>query len=148
MLTTSHLSGSPSYWTSDPFTEIDRVLRAVDRAWLDASAGARDSSLLNAYHDNDSLVVTTELPGVSANDISIQIVGDTLSIEAKRGLTAPAEGRWLRRERRPFSTARTVQLPFRVDSNTATASAKDGLLTVTVKRAAEDRPRTVAIQAS
>jgi HSP20 family protein len=135
----------------DPFTaflaDSDRLFHEVDRIWR--GAAAQPGALLNVHQDDDRLVVTTELPGVDATDVEVALVGDTLTINARRPLAAaPEGGRWLRRERQEFTVRRAVQLPVRVQADSAQAQVKDGLLTITLTRAAEDRPRAITVKAA
>jgi HSP20 family molecular chaperone IbpA len=92
----------------DPFTafsslaDVDRLFRMVNRVWRDGAENRSASgTLLNAFvtNDEETFVVTTEVPGVESKDVEVQLVGDTITIAAKRVLDPPKDGRWLHRER-------------------------------------------------
>ncbi len=78
----------------DPYREIETMLsgfdNANDRAW--STAGATPG--INVYATEDTAVVTSELPGVQAGDLNVQLYEDVLTISAKR-LFDPAATDWL-----------------------------------------------------
>lgn len=132
----------PLSW--DPFREVEAMLASfADHAW--STAGATPG--INVYADDEAAVVTTELPGVQAGDLDLQLHEDVLTIGAKRAAD-PAETGWLARERPALSFSRSVSLPFPVDPDQVEARLKDGVLTVALKRAAADRPRRIQITAA
>ncbi len=135
---------------------FDRLRREMDRTFrdvlgYDAGGRARNSSFLplNVWSGEEELLVTAEVPGVDPEKISISVEGDVLSIQAERnepGIDPRNEkAAVLRREIEAGQFTRTFQLPFRVDSEKVRASLKNGILSVTLPRAAEDRPRRIAV---
>lgn len=134
-------------YTWDPFREVESMLagvdRLLDRAWT--TAGATPG--INVYADDESVVVTTELPGVAAGDVRVQLEGDVLSIGAERR-SEDGPGEELARERGALRFSRSVSLPFAVDQDQVEARLSDGVLAVSLKRAAADRPRTIAVNAN
>jgi len=133
----------------DPLREVEQLFAALDsdrfynRAW--STAG--DTPGVNVYADEETAVVTTELPGVQPGDVSVQMHEDVLSIAAtpKTDAAAEAETEWLGRARPQLTFTRSVSLPFQVDPDHIEARLKDGVLTVALKRAAADRPRRIQI---
>lgn len=131
-------------YTWDPFREVETMLagvdRLLDRAW--STAGATPG--INVYADDDSAVVTTELPGVTANDVQVQLHDGVLTIGAQRS-AEQATGEILASERGQLRFSRSVNLPFAVDPERVEARLQDGVLAVALKRAASDRPRRIQI---
>ena len=131
----------------DPLREVEQLFAALDadrfynRAW--STAGATPG--VNVYADDETAVVTTELPGVQPSDVSVQMHEDVLSIATTPKADAAAEPEWLVRERPQLEFTRSVSLPFQVDPDHIEARLKDGVLTVALKRAAADRPRHIQI---
>lgn len=93
-----------------------------------------------------ALVVTAEVPGLTDKDLDIQLDKGTLTLRGERKLTAPEGYAVHRRERSSVSFARSLALPARVDAEKTTASVKDGVLTITLAKAAEDQPRQIAVK--
>ena len=85
------------------------------------------------------------LPGVKPEDVEITIEGDTLTIKGEIP-EAPENVDYILRERRfgPFSRSLTFNIP--VEAGKAEASFRDGLLTLTVPKAEEIKPRTIAVK--
>jgi len=102
---------------------------------------------LNAYQDAENLYVTAELPGIDVSDIEINVEGDTLHIKGERKLTnTDKDVRYHRQERGSGQFSRTIHLPFPVNSETVTAEMKLGVLTISLPKADEAKPRKINIK--
>jgi HSP20 family protein len=125
----------------------------MNRLFTDWSTQARRTvapgyPAMNIWTDQDSAIVTAELPGVNLEDIDISVEDDTLTLRGDRQRDALEEGvTYHRQERRFGSFLRTFQLPFRVDAEKVDATLKNGVLSVSLPRAEEDKPRRIAIRA-
>jgi HSP20 family protein len=103
---------------------------------------------MNVWTDADSAVVTAELSGVSLDDIEISVEDDTLTLRGNRQPAELGEGvTYHRRERRYGSFLRSFRLPFRVDAEKVDAIFRNGVLSISLPRAEEDKPRRIAIRA-
>jgi len=122
--------------------EINRLFSSVGQA-----AGA-DYPAINVWEKEDSLVVTTELPGMDPDDINISVTGSMLTISGKsKGNPLKAGETYLRQERELGNFQRNVQLPFQVDSPAVEAKYEKGILNITLPRQKEDLPRKIQITA-
>jgi len=102
---------------------------------------------LNVYQDSDNLYVTAELPGIDVNDIEINVEGDTLHIKGQRKLPeTDNKVRYHRRERGSGQFSRTIQLPFPVNTEKVSAEMKLGILTISLPKADEAKPRKIYIK--
>ena len=111
-----------------------------------ARPGATAFPSTNMWLNEDSAMLTAELPGVRQEDLEVSVVGDTLTLRGARQMEQLAEGdAWHRRERGAGKFTRIVELPFRVETNRVTASLKNGVLNVTLPRAEVDKPRKIQI---
>lgn len=131
----------------DPFREVESMLagmdRVLDRAW--STAGSTPG--INVYADDEAAVITTELPGVQAADVQLQLHDDVLSVSAERKPDA-GSGEQLTAERPALRFSRSISLPFAVDAERVEARLADGVLTVALKRAEADRPRRITVNAN
>jgi len=94
----------------------------------------------------ESFVVTAELPGLSKDDISITLENNILKLAGERRFERDTkEEEFHRIERSYGSFTRAFSLPSRVTSDNVAAEFKDGILTITVPKAAEARPRRIEI---
>ena len=98
---------------------------------------------------DESVEVKTDLPGIRAEDVDIEIRNDYLTIsgETSEEKTEADEGRKYHRvERRSGSFARSVRLPCEVQQDEVDAELKDGVLTVTMPKAEEAKTTKVRIK--
>ena len=93
-------------------------------------------------------VYTLELivPGLSPQDVEIEIVENTVKVEGEFP-AADEEARYLRQERPSGSFRRMVRLPKLLDVDSSEAKLEDGILRLSVPVAEEARPRTIKVKA-
>jgi HSP20 family protein len=100
---------------------------------------------LDVYQNNDNVVAVVELPGMRKEDIEISLHDGTLTIAGERK-SASSEGENAERtERFSGKFRRSITLPTRVEAGKVTASYKDGILTVTLPKAEEAKPKKVEV---
>jgi HSP20 family protein len=140
-------------WHRDPFSEMDRLRREMDRIF-GVYTGGREMApaagvfpALNMSEDDHNLYVRAELPGVAPENIEITTKENNLILKGERKIAA--EGKkvsYHRKERDAGNFRRIISLPNRVDSDKVTAACKNGVLTVTLPKAAEAKPRQIAVK--
>jgi HSP20 family protein len=131
----------------DPFRDAEAMLAGMDRLFSHAYSTAGTTPGVNVYANDDAAVVTTELPGVAAGDVQVQLHDDVLTLSAERPVGA-TEGTLLADERAAIHFKRSISLPFAVDPDHVEARLSDGVLAVSLKRAATDRPRRIHVNAN
>jgi HSP20 family protein len=102
---------------------------------------------MNVWTDENSAVLTAELPGVKSEDIDISVEDEILTLRGGRQREELEESStYHRRERRfgPFS--RTFRLPFHVDAEAVSATFENGVLSIVLPRAEADKPRKITVQ--
>lgn len=153
MLTRS-LFGFPVRGLANPFSELERMRRDMDRL-SDALFGKAGSRLLtpgafpavNITEDKDHYFVRAELPGISAENIDVQVNGRNLSIVGERKIQSEgANVKYHRREREPGKFSRVIGLPSDIDVNKVEAQMNNGILTVTVAKAEAAKPKQITIK--
>ena len=132
----------------DPFTELRRMQSEMNRLFSGFSAATpRDFPPINIWLGENSVVVTAELPGVTAADVNLSLQEDVMTLGGKREPTTQQENvTWQRRERAYGSFSRAVQLPFRVDPDKVQARFDNGILEVELERLEADRPKKIEIR--
>ena len=143
----------------DPLGEMVSLRSAMDRlfedsfvsplSWRTIGGGDAITPAIDVHETPDELVVTAALPGMRADDVEITMTGQTLTLrgEFKADEQIKRE-QYLYRERRFGSFSRTVQLPTRVQGDQAKADFTDGILTLTIPKAEEVKPRQIRINAN
>jgi HSP20 family protein len=89
-----------------------------------------------------------DVPGIKPEDIQVRVIDDVLTIEGERTFEQIAEdkGRTHRSERVSGSFSRSFSLRSPVDASAIKATCKDGVLEVTLPRAAEAMPREIKVE--
>src|SRR5438270_12759706 len=103
------------------------------------------SPALDLYQNNDNVVAVIELPGMRKEDIEISLQDGTLTISGERKEERGTEDGATRTERYTGKFRRSITLPTRVDANKVNATYKDGILTVTLPKAEEAKPKQIQI---
>jgi HSP20 family protein len=94
----------------------------------------------------ESLLLQADLPGLAEKDVQLSIHQDVLSLSGERRSDAP-QGHYVhRQERAPVRFARSFTLPCKVDPEKSSATLKNGVLTVTLAKVAEAKPRQIAVK--
>lgn len=128
--------------------EVERVFRQAFGPGPATPAGAF-SPALDVEETDDDFTIHVELPGVSADDVEVSLEENVLTIAGERRFYDEKEADGFRRIERHFGRFhRAVRLPDRVDGERVNATYRDGLLTVTVPKAEEAKPRRITVQAS
>jgi HSP20 family protein len=104
---------------------------------------------VNVFDQGDAFIVKAEVPGVDPDKIQIEVEDDTLTIRGERAFSEPnRDAAFHRRERSQGQFRRVVRMPGRLAADEAKAQYRDGVLTVTIPKAREARPRRVQVQAA
>lgn len=130
--------------------ELDALRREMDRVFDGQAPERRDSARfarMGLFDRGPQLVLRAELPGVAHKDIDVTVDQGVLTVRGERKLTAPTGYSAHRRERGEMSFARSFNLPCRVDAEKISAQLADGVLTVTLPKAEEEKPRAIAVRA-
>ena len=144
----------PSRPTFDsPFGDFDQVRREMLRL-LDTVAGDTFGDVgagvfppVNITQDGDNFYLRAEVPGIKPNELSISAVRNRVSLAGKREIQREHERvSYHRKERAEGSFNRTVTLPTEVDAERVDARYADGILTLTLPKAEETKPRQITVR--
>jgi HSP20 family protein len=102
--------------------------------------------LLNISEDDDRVYVEAELPGMELEDLEILVHGSQLSIKGQRPEPSGEGQTWHRQERGYGKFARLVELPFDVDQAKVEAHLRNGILTITLPKREESKPRRIEVK--
>ena len=104
------------------------------------------SPSVNVAETDEEIVVTAELPGVKQDDVDISVADNILTLKGeKKEEKEIKKENYHRVERRYGSFQRSIGLTVGVQANKAKASYKDGILTVTIPKAEEAKPKQIKI---
>ncbi len=139
---------TPSIWQ-----EMNRLQREMDRMFEEFSQFRLRSPLrypaINIWANEDSALLTAEVPGIGKDDLEINVTGDTLTISGERKPDDIPEGATYHRRERGFGKfSRSIQLPFTVDVEKVKATFKNGVLKVVLPRVEAEKPKKIAVKSS
>ena len=104
------------------------------------------SPALDLYQSNDNLIAVVELPGMRKEGIEISLHNGTLTISGERKRESSSNDDKAERTERYIGTfRRSIALPTRVDANKVSATYRDGILTVTLPKAEEVKPKQIQV---
>lgn len=137
-------------WDLDIFSELERLRREMNNlhSSYGQSAGSSTYPLMNVYDGKESIIVTAELPGMTREQVKITfsdgiltLSGDLDPLEKAAGMTI------IRQERAEGEFEKTFRIPTKVKPEAINASFANGILTITLPKAEEVKPKTIAIEA-
>lgn len=126
----------------NPWRDLARLQHDLQRLSRHSQPSQAEYPPLNVYQNAEGLVLTSEAPGLDPATLEVEVVGETVTLRGKRPVRLPATG-----QPETVDFARTVQLPFAVDSQSAVASYERGVLIVRLKRPAAQLSRKVTVKA-
>ena len=140
-----------------PFSELMSLRQAMDRLFEDsfvrpsrglAALGEVAAPALNVYQTPTEVVLKAALSGLKPEDVSIDITGETLTIkgESKAEQEIKKEN-YLYQERRYGAFSRSVVLPSGLKTDKAEATMEDGILTLTIPKVEEVKPKNISVKA-
>jgi len=102
---------------------------------------------VDVVESDDAVTVKAELPGMTPDDIEINLSGDTLSIKGEKKEEKETQGKEVHRVERSYgSFERVVRLPVAVKSGEAEATFKNGVLTVELPKTEESKRKEIKIE--
>ncbi len=128
--------------------EMDRLFQApfVSNAASGNDAFTGWTPAVDFYQDKDSVVLRAELPGLRREDIHVSLHEDVLTLTGERREEKNADARGSLRSERFFGRfERRFTLPVRADAGRVSATYEDGILTVTLPKAEEAKPRQIEV---
>lgn len=136
---------------NSPFSVLREVDRALNNVWseFEGDGGSPTGSFpVDIREADDRLIVEADLPGFNKDQIDINVEQGVLSIEANRTDTRPEDekGQAHVNERRFHHVARRFTLPSAYNADEVDANLKDGVLTVTLPKREEVKPRKIQVK--
>lgn len=136
-----------------PWSDFERMRREMDTIFRDLAGefpgrpGATVYPPLNISEDGNNIYVRAEIAGIKTTDLDISVEGETLTIKGERKACTHEKASYHRREIDCGTFRRAVTLPTRVNVQKVEASAADGILTITLPKAEEAKPRQISVKA-
>lgn len=141
----------------EPYHELVSLRQAMDRLFEDGFtrpfrlASVFGKGLIPAvdvYETTNEVVVKAPLPGVKPEQLDINIAGNTLTIKGETKVEQETkQENYLRKECHYGAFARSLTLPAGLNIDKAESSLENGILTVTIPKAEEAKPKVIKVKA-
>jgi len=127
--------------------EIDRLNRMFDTVWGGEPLSTAWAPAVDIFTNaNQDVVIKAELPDIKREDLKVTFENNVLTIEGERKLESTVtRDQYDRIERQFGAFSRSFALPASVDSARAEAAYQDGVLTITLPRREESKPRQIQV---
>lgn len=145
----------PSLWSLSPVEQMTSLRDEINRLF-EAPFGdlLRTSEFSNGWapaldlrEDKDNLLAVLEVPGMKKEDIEVSVHEGVLSISGERKRESESDEAGLHRNERSYGRfQRTLTLPKPVKVADIKAAYKDGILTVTMPKTEEAKPKQIAVE--
>lgn len=133
-----------TYAVSNPVNWIDQFFNDFDRNWRGAPSFV---PAVDVVEERDAYVLRAELPGVTREDIRVEVKDNHLVLSGKKeAVQRGEEGKYRYVESRHGSFSRSFELPRNVKADAVEATFKDGALTLRIPKADEAKPKAVEIR--
>ncbi|MFO7973307.1 MAG: Hsp20/alpha crystallin family protein [Candidatus Hydrogenedentota bacterium] len=151
-------------WTWDPFQELEALRQQLEQVFEDYRGGrrpfsrtaflpgqaARSYPLLNLNEDTENVYLEALAPGLDPESLDVTVRDDVLRVAGEKPSVNPdikAEA-FHRNERSAGRFVRTLSLPASVDAAKVKAKYANGLLTITLPKAEEAKPKQIEVAVS
>jgi HSP20 family protein len=139
----------------EPAREMMTLREAMDRLFDDAfthplsiAGNGWAVPAVDMYQTDNEVVVKAALPGMKADDVQLNVTGEVLTIKGEiKQKEEVKERAYHLREQRWGMVERSIILPTEVVADKAKADFENGILTVTLPKAEEAKPKTISIKA-
>lgn len=141
----------------EPFRDLVSLREAMDRLFEESVVRPRagwitprgaEALAVDMYETDEDIIVKSAIPGIDPDELDISITGDTLTVKGETKVEEDVEEEsYICRERCYGAFSRTLTIPVQVVADEAEAEFKDGILTLTLPKAEEVKPKSIKIRA-
>ena len=138
----------------DPFRELSTIQDRMNRLFQDAYSPTREEGLSSAafappadvYEDENHVTLKLEVPGIEEKDLDIRVENNNLIIKGERKFEKEEKEENFRRVERQYGNfVRSFTLPATVDTDNINANYDKGVLTISMPKRAEAKPKQIQV---
>jgi HSP20 family protein len=137
-------------WDFNVWREMERLRGEMNGLFANVgrTSGSTSYPLVNVYDDVENVVVTAELPGTIKEKVNISFADGSLTVSGKQEPLLNVKNMAIvRQERSVGAFEKTLRIPTKVQTDKISASFSNGILTITMPKAEEAKPKTITIEA-
>lgn len=125
---------------------LGELARPRRRSTSPASLTSLTNPTVDLLDEGDGYRLALDVPGLRPEDLHIDATEDGITIRGERTVEAPEGYTVHRRERQPLQLARSLSFPTKIDPDAVDATLAHGVLTITLTKRAELRPRSIPVR--
>ena len=137
----------------EPFREVNALQQDMNRLFDRLAPMSQETMMKSAFappaemeETEDTFQIKLELPGMDPNDLDVQVTREAIAISGERKTeTKSEENGMTRSEFRYGRFSPTIPLPTRIDNTNVQADYKDGILTLSLPKAEEEKNKVVKV---
>lgn len=133
----------------NPHSEFRAMEEALERLFgtpvRPTNPGNTGALPLDIVEREGKLIVRASIPGVDPNELDIQVEANVLTIRGESRLESEENEKIYRREISTGTFARSIRLPEGLDLNAVDAEFRNGVVTITLPRAIEEKPKALKV---
>jgi HSP20 family protein len=135
-----------SYLVYTPFGRAAHMRRM--REFFDEDMPFSDQDVMvpiDVRAEDDNFLITALVPGLKPEDLSIQVINETVTLSGELKLDVDEKANYIHKECPSGKFHRTITLPSTLDAAKAEAKVENGILTLRVPKAEEAKPKTIKV---
>ena len=136
----------------DPYSDLSQLQRQVDALFSDWLRPQQQQQrrvagpAFDVFDEGERFRLVADVPGIRAEDLEVEVTEDGIAIRGSRKVEAPEGFSVHRREREPLTFARSFTFPSKIDPEQVNATIQQGVLTITLGKRADAKPRSITVQ--
>jgi HSP20 family protein len=135
-------------WNTDLLGELDRMRKEMEGLFEGQYQTGKTGGCpyVNIYETKEDITVLAELPGLAQEDVSVSFVNGILTLSGKKKPFIEAEKfSVIRQERAQGDFKKSLRIPNKLEENKISAKLINGILTVTLPKVAEIKPKQIQV---
>lgn len=135
-----------SYYVYSPFGRAARMRRMQE--FFDNEMPYKESEVIvpiDVRAENDDFIITALVPGLKAEDLSIQVINETVTLSGELKFGSEKGVDYIHKECPCGKFHRTITLPSTLNAGKADANIENGVLTLRIPKAEEAKPKTIKV---
>ena len=135
---------------ADPYHDLRHLQRQMAAMFDDLPRARRRASgpAIDVLDEGESYRLVADVPGLRPEDLEIDVTEDGITVRGERKRQAPEGYSVHRREREEFRIARSFTFPTKVDPDAVDATLDHGVLTITLAKRADAKPRSITVRSA
>jgi HSP20 family protein len=135
---------------ADPYQDLTHLQRQIDALFSDWVRPQRRVAgpAFDVFDDGETYRLVADMPGLRAEDLEVEVTEDGLAVRGSRKVEVPEGYSVHRRERKGVQLARSFTFPSKLDPENVTATLQQGVLTITLGKRADAKPRSISVRSA